>query len=200
MASWSRRLESDVEELRGRFAVLETLRDDSKSQCLHSRNRFISIAAVAQHAWQRGHLDDPAPVFLAFQLDRESHMRNVPSGQPSTKLSSKPSSPLDCQGNEGGNRGPRGVFPLFDGCASRSPLRIARCGARRTGGPRPRFVLFSRDTSWFADSRDDASANHAIDPGWRYGLRSQRQIRTMIRQCPEVRRAIHFRQQRELLR
>jgi hypothetical protein len=42
---------------------------------------------------------------------------------------------------------------LFDGCAPRSPLRIARCGARRTGGRRSRFVLLFRLTPWLPFAR-----------------------------------------------
>jgi hypothetical protein len=90
MASCSRRLESDVEELRGSFAVLETLRDDSQSQCLDDRNSFIPVPAIAEHPREPSHLGDPATVFFAFQLDREGHTRNVPSRRPSTKLSSWP--------------------------------------------------------------------------------------------------------------
>src|ERR671913_230273 len=48
--------------------------------------------------------------------------------------------------------------------ASRNPLCIDRCRAARTGGPRSRFVLLSTQVL-VVHSRDDMSANHAIDPG-----------------------------------
>ena len=102
-ASCSRRLEGHVEEFCRRFAVLETLRDHSESQCLDDRNSFIPIAAVAEHAREPRHLGDPASVFFAFELDREGHTGNVPSRRPSTKLSSWPRRHLGCQGNQGGN-------------------------------------------------------------------------------------------------
>jgi hypothetical protein len=68
---WSGASARVIEELYGSFAVLETVCDNSESQGLHTPNNVISIAAVAPHAWQRGHLRDPATVFFAFELDRE---------------------------------------------------------------------------------------------------------------------------------
>ena len=89
-ANCSRGLKGDVEEFGWRFAVLETLRDHSKSQCLDDRNRFIPVPSVAQHAREGRHLGDPATVFFAFELDREGHTRTVPSRPRSAKLSSCP--------------------------------------------------------------------------------------------------------------
>ena len=78
-ASCSRRLERDVEELGGPLPVLEAFGDHSERQGLDAGHSFIPILPVAQHAWQSGNLGDPPTVFLAFEFDRESHARNVPS-------------------------------------------------------------------------------------------------------------------------
>jgi hypothetical protein len=41
-ANWSSGLERDVHQLSGRFAVLETFRDDTERQRLYPRDRFIA--------------------------------------------------------------------------------------------------------------------------------------------------------------
>ena len=77
--------------------------------------------------------------------------------------------------------------------ASRSPLRIDRCGAHEPAASG--HGSFSFSTHFLVDqSRDDTSANHAID---RLGAVAQghsaRSV-SVIRQPMEVRRAIHCRQ------
>ena len=77
-ASCSRRLERDVEELGGRFPVLEAFGNNTERKGLDASHGFITILRVAQHPGQSGNLGDPATVFFAFELDREGHTRNVP--------------------------------------------------------------------------------------------------------------------------
>ena len=72
-------MERDAEELRGRFPALEAIGNDAERWCLDANHRLITILPIAQNAGQSGHLGDPATVFLAFELDREGHVRNVPS-------------------------------------------------------------------------------------------------------------------------
>src|SRR4029450_2334398 len=79
LASWSRRLERDVEELGGRSPILEAFGNNAEGKRLAAGHRFITIPPVAQHAGQTGNLGDPATVFFAFEFDRESHVRNVRS-------------------------------------------------------------------------------------------------------------------------
>jgi hypothetical protein len=50
-ASCSRRSERDVEELDGRFPVLEVFGKNAVRQGLDASYRFITILPVAQHAW-----------------------------------------------------------------------------------------------------------------------------------------------------
>ena len=78
-ASCSRRLERNVDELGGRFPVLEAFGNDAERKSLDAGYRFITILPVAQHAGQSGNLGDPATIFFAFELDREGHETNVPS-------------------------------------------------------------------------------------------------------------------------
>jgi hypothetical protein len=46
-ASYSRRLEGNVDELGWRFTVLEPFGDDTERESLYARHCFITIAAVA---------------------------------------------------------------------------------------------------------------------------------------------------------
>ena len=78
-ASCSRRLERDVEELRGRFPLLETFGNNAERKSLDAGYGFITILPIAQHPGQSGNLGDPTTILFAFKLDREGHETNVPS-------------------------------------------------------------------------------------------------------------------------
>jgi hypothetical protein len=111
-ASCSGRLECDVDEPGGRFAVLEAFGNDAERKGLDASHRLITILPVAQHAGQSGNLGDPATVFFAFELDREGHPRNVPSGPASTKSRFLVAVSYATRGTKG-EQGPREVFRLL---------------------------------------------------------------------------------------
>jgi hypothetical protein len=75
----SRRLEGDVEELGGRFPVLQAFGNDAERKCLDDGHCFITILPIAQHAGQSGNLGNPATVLFAFEFDREGHAAVVAS-------------------------------------------------------------------------------------------------------------------------
>jgi hypothetical protein len=55
-ASCSRCVEGDIEEFGGRFAMLESLSDDSKSERLHAGDRFATVGAVTHDAREARHV------------------------------------------------------------------------------------------------------------------------------------------------
>ena len=57
--------------------MLQTLGDDAKRERLHSRDGFVTIAAVTHDAGQIGHFGDPAPIRLPIDLYRVRHGANV---------------------------------------------------------------------------------------------------------------------------
>lgn len=62
--------------------MLQAFCDHAERKGLNARDRFITIAAVAQHAGEGRHFSQLAAVGLAFQLDGECHVRAVPSDGP----------------------------------------------------------------------------------------------------------------------
>jgi hypothetical protein len=175
-ASCSRRVKRDVEELHGRFSVLEAFGNNSERKCLNASYRFITILPVAQHAGQGGNLGDPATIFFAFELDRERHVRNVPL-RPGTHQLSLLWSPSPKQlGERGGEQGSaRGVPPtgpvswLADAAApggidplnhSITETTSVSCRGRRAGGAhcRPRTCRRQRR----AQTQERGVSDHEI--------------------------------------
>lgn len=76
----SRGLERDVQELARRFLVFETLRQDSQSQCLHFRDGFRLVGAVAEHSIEVRNLSDPPAILLEFELDLKNHKSTLARG------------------------------------------------------------------------------------------------------------------------
>ena len=72
-------VDADVERVRECLSVLETFHNDAERKRLDAGDCFITILPIAQHAGQSRNVSDPATVFLALELDREGHPRNVPS-------------------------------------------------------------------------------------------------------------------------
>jgi hypothetical protein len=80
MASCSSGLERDVQELGGRFAVLQAFGNYPERQRLDSGHGFIAVDAVAHDAGQGRHFRQPTAVVFAPKLDGKDHGRTVASG------------------------------------------------------------------------------------------------------------------------
>ena len=59
----------EIGQLWNRFAVVETIGDDTKSQGLGLGYRFIPGLPVGHHAGQVRHLGNPPAVFFSIKLD-----------------------------------------------------------------------------------------------------------------------------------
>lgn len=57
--------------------MVQTVGDHSQGECLHARDGFIPVSAVAHHPRQSRHLGQPAAILLPFKFDREGHPRKV---------------------------------------------------------------------------------------------------------------------------
>ena len=76
-ASRSRCFECDVQEFGGGFAVFKPFCDDAQRQSLDLSYRFVTIVAVAHHAWESANFGEPPASILTFEFDRECHNANV---------------------------------------------------------------------------------------------------------------------------
>jgi hypothetical protein len=65
--------------------VLKALGDDAQRESLNTCNRLIPVLGVTHDAWERWYFGQPPAVALAFELDREGHLRTVLSGRLANK-------------------------------------------------------------------------------------------------------------------
>ena len=80
LASCSRGVKCDVDELRRGFTMLEALGDDAEGERLDASDSLVPVLTVGHDTRQRRHFGQPTAVVLSLNFNRERHSGNVPSG------------------------------------------------------------------------------------------------------------------------
>ena len=73
MANDSCRNRKDLIQCRNALSVLQPIRDDSKSQRLHSRNGLLSSVSVGHHTGKVNDLTYPTAVLFPVNFDDKIH-------------------------------------------------------------------------------------------------------------------------------
>lgn len=81
MASDSRGVKHDVQQLAWSFGVLQSLGDNSQCQRLNSCDGVSTVSAISHGPCQFGNLGEPSTVLFPFDFDFKNHGEQSSTGK-----------------------------------------------------------------------------------------------------------------------